>query len=248
MSVPNIKSGFRKCGIHPFDPNAIDKSQLIRNRQIPTEDIDLSLPPEPVNSESIENGFNESQNEVEVATPENYSDPSARPLTIPLAQSIDVPRPMESAPESMNENAVIDISDTDLEIPMMEGVPEEDHHGTGLIDEVGCRITVEPWDLEQPIESTAQTIKSPDPCSKYPAPSSEPFAPSTNSPSLSQKSLPQMQFPASLNPLVTSGIIFEELAKVFYPPDEKIPQGRKRPLRTKSKARVMTDHDVSQNL
>ena len=28
LTIPNIKSGFRKCGIHPFDPNAIDKSHL----------------------------------------------------------------------------------------------------------------------------------------------------------------------------------------------------------------------------
>ena len=45
MSIPNIKSGFRKCGIHPFDPNAIDRSQLFRNNVIPQDDVDLSIPP-----------------------------------------------------------------------------------------------------------------------------------------------------------------------------------------------------------
>ena len=46
MSIQNIKSGFRKCGIFPFDPNAIDKGQLFRSRLIPSADVVLSLPPE----------------------------------------------------------------------------------------------------------------------------------------------------------------------------------------------------------
>lgn len=46
MTMQNIKAGFRKCGIFPFNPNAIDKSQLFRNKIIPSEDVDLSLLPE----------------------------------------------------------------------------------------------------------------------------------------------------------------------------------------------------------
>ena len=40
MTRTNIKSGFRKCGIFPYDPNAIDKTQLRHVGQ----DIDLSIP------------------------------------------------------------------------------------------------------------------------------------------------------------------------------------------------------------
>ena len=40
MSPQNIQSGFRKCGIFPFDPNAIDKSTL---KGCPT-DMDLLVP------------------------------------------------------------------------------------------------------------------------------------------------------------------------------------------------------------
>ena len=42
MTMENIKNGFQKCGIYPYNPNAIDRSQLPRD----TEDqlIDLSLP------------------------------------------------------------------------------------------------------------------------------------------------------------------------------------------------------------
>ena len=40
------------------------------------------------------------------------------------------------------------------------------------------------------------------------------------------------------------GIISEELADVFYPPDEPIPAGCKRPLRIRSKARVMTAIEI----
>ena len=48
----------------------------------------------------------------------------------------------------------------------------------------------------------------------------------------------------SLNPLVTSGIVNAELAGIFYPVEEPVPEGRKRPLRIQSKARVMTNDDV----
>ena len=40
MSRTNIKNGFRKCGIFPYDPNAIDKTQ-IKNV---VGDVDLSIP------------------------------------------------------------------------------------------------------------------------------------------------------------------------------------------------------------
>ena len=56
MTMQNIKSGFRKCGICPFNPNAIDKGQLFRNKLIPSEDIDLAVPPEEMNSTDPENG------------------------------------------------------------------------------------------------------------------------------------------------------------------------------------------------
>ena len=40
MSPENIQSGFPKCGIFPFDPNAIDKSTL---KDCATDE-DLSIP------------------------------------------------------------------------------------------------------------------------------------------------------------------------------------------------------------
>ena len=45
VSMANIKAGFQKCGIVPFNPNAIDRTQLIRNKLIPVANFDLSLPP-----------------------------------------------------------------------------------------------------------------------------------------------------------------------------------------------------------
>ena len=50
------------------------------------------------------------------------------------------------------------------------------------------------------------------------------------------------------NPLITAGIVSEDLAEIFTPPNEKIPQGRKRPLRIKSKARIMTSQEVVADL
>ncbi|KAK4324211.1 hypothetical protein Pmani_005213 [Petrolisthes manimaculis] len=45
MTMANIKAGFRKCGIIPFNPNAVDKTLLMRNKLIPNTDVDLSEPP-----------------------------------------------------------------------------------------------------------------------------------------------------------------------------------------------------------
>ncbi|KAK4306646.1 hypothetical protein Pmani_021539 [Petrolisthes manimaculis] len=45
MTMANIKSGFRKCGVFPFNPNAVDKTLLMRNKLIPNTDVDLSEPP-----------------------------------------------------------------------------------------------------------------------------------------------------------------------------------------------------------
>ena len=44
------------------------------------------------------------------------------------------------------------------------------------------------------------------------------------------------------------GIISPDLAAIFNAPDENIPQGRKRPLRIQSKARVMTSDEVVKDL
>ena len=38
MPMVNIKSGLRKCGIYPFNPNAINKDHLLKN-------IDLAVSP-----------------------------------------------------------------------------------------------------------------------------------------------------------------------------------------------------------
>ncbi|KAK4314324.1 hypothetical protein Pmani_014392 [Petrolisthes manimaculis] len=43
--MANIKAGFRKCRIIPFNPNAVDKTLLMRNKLIPNIDVDLSEPP-----------------------------------------------------------------------------------------------------------------------------------------------------------------------------------------------------------
>ena len=43
---------------------------------------------------------------------------------------------------------------------------------------------------------------------------------------------------------MTSGIVSAELAAIFYPVEEPVPDGWKRPLRIKSKARVMIGDEV----
>ena len=53
------------------------------------------------------------------------------------------------------------------------------------------------------------------------------------------------------NPLITAGIISEDLAEIFTQADEKIPVGRKQALGAKSTARIMHDQtgaDVIEDL
>ena len=71
MSMANIKAGFCKCGIYPFNPNAIDKSQLSRNKLIPDEDVDLSIPPEETSDYAIEaeNTTDDAEIDVQVEVP-----------------------------------------------------------------------------------------------------------------------------------------------------------------------------------
>ena len=54
MSKRNIKLGFQKCGIYPFNPNAIDKTRIYPNKtDTRTEDLDLSIPPSDPESGSL---------------------------------------------------------------------------------------------------------------------------------------------------------------------------------------------------
>jgi hypothetical protein len=56
FTMRSITEGFRKCGIYPFDPNAIDKTLLLRSWDVVNEeDIDLSVSTDDANvkSESI---------------------------------------------------------------------------------------------------------------------------------------------------------------------------------------------------
>ena len=52
----------------------------------------------------------------------------------------------------------------------------------------------------------------------------------------------------SANPFITAGIISKNSVQIFTPPDAKISTRRKRPLRTKSNAHVMTSHEVIADL
>ena len=40
MSLTNIKAGFRKCGVAPFNLNALDKSRMLHKKLIPNIDLD----------------------------------------------------------------------------------------------------------------------------------------------------------------------------------------------------------------
>ncbi|VDI05779.1 Hypothetical predicted protein [Mytilus galloprovincialis] len=49
-----ITQGFKKCGIYPFDPNAIDKTLLFRGgNDVNPDDLDLSLNDEPTNESEL---------------------------------------------------------------------------------------------------------------------------------------------------------------------------------------------------
>lgn len=55
MTSTNIMSGFRKCGIVPFNPSVFNESQLLRNKiDLNIDDLDLSVPPVTQESSSEE--------------------------------------------------------------------------------------------------------------------------------------------------------------------------------------------------
>ena len=218
MSIQNIKSGFRKCGIHPFDPNAIDKGQLFRNKLIPNENIDLSVPPEDVDTTLTDNGSNPVGDPVTPTLVEDHSN-SVDYATLDFIVAGD---------DDMNERALLGI---DLDNLQCENENLSDYHfvaevgsseivekplvlnldsnpGNRMIIQVktGLSNTIPEYQFG-PNESIDVSVEEPVCCCGLP-----------RTPSIQE------------NPLVAAGLVSPDLAKVFAPPDEKIPAGRKRPL------------------
>lgn len=259
MSMVNIKSGFRKCGIFPFNPNGIDKTQLFRNKLIPEENVDLSLPP----------GV---QNEVE-----DVQQPS-RDATIAVNEENSIEVASVSTGET-NNDVVLDINDLSSSLNFENNVmtsedlsaPVTLNFGLGEIEVLDLPDITIPLDINHnfdyevndyvtPMTATAPIVQAPP--AELPiiievnTRSSQPCPPSADDVSIylsktavdvGTQTNEDGTYPAA-NPLVTHGLIPSELADVFRPPDAKIPVGRKRPLRIKSKARIMTAPEVVEDL
>ena len=269
MTLQNIKAGFKKCGICPYNPNAIDKSQLFRNKRIPNEDVDLSVFTEesyqpPGNIEAQETFPNIDQSASEaielVSAPSQDLTQVALEITDGSPTYAENPNPSQNVSTSNStENLSFGVDNLlESELPFDSiniSIVNEDHNITLNIDDPDTLILPASTNVQIPPE--AEESKSI--CIKVYAKSS-PIAPydaaegsivllentkdaetQTDNDTVARKG-------ATSNPLVTEGIISPDLAEIFYPPDEKILQGRKRPLRTKSQARVMTSQEVINDL
>ena len=88
MSMASKKAGFQKCGIVPFNPNAIDRTQLMRNKLTPVANVDLSFPPtvdHAEDDESVSYETVEHQNDLAQPASDDISD---SPPTLQLRQSV----------------------------------------------------------------------------------------------------------------------------------------------------------------
>ena len=293
MTIQNIKSGFKKCGIFPFNPNAIDKTQLFRNKLIPSEDVDLSVPPndsnsnEDTNVQDINNNedsnvpdinINEDSNVIDhninddcnVADDLNMIDYCNVTDDLNINDDCNVTEDLEqssSQPIIILED--IDISSTSLPSLLNEDdIIHIDNIDLNYVDDVLPDLTLSNFSpdssvINNPVPTDNSNIEPNKPMkfhmfSKYaktddfydvgdtislvPTCTMVDAGTQTEEVSTGFRPLP------SSNVLVTSGIVSKDLAEIFTPPDEKIPAGRKRPLRTKSKARVMTSQEVIDDL
>ena len=224
MSLQNIKAGFRKCGIFPFNPNAIDKTQLFRNKLIPSEDVDLSLPPEEENGTEDQNETSE-QNVASIDEPsvsEAYSVGEILLVDLQNDSRPSVSLLLDDGEPSLENSSVRDI------------VINIDHPGAGLISD-DPSPTVSDSSAENRTQPTiirffARLSRQ---CLASEIQESI-FATSTTRDVGTQTSESSTD-PAS-NHLVAKGLVSKELYEILTPPDAKIPAGRKRPLRIQSKA------------
>ena len=238
MSMANIKAGFRKCGVAPFDPNALDKSRMLRNQLIPNLDVDLSLPPQT----SIEEA---PSLDVLDASPSIHDVVLEEPELIGVIHDIyDDSSPIEFV------NPSTQIASTGL----IANQPSTSSH----IDKP--LINSELINTSEPSVATASSSKPIKICITTGTKRNSGEAETVSSDITNMKDHIEIDVEENTsfhvarssnfkeNPLVKCGIISEDVASIFMPPMEEIPVGRKRPLRQQSKARIMTGNDVYQDI
>ena len=221
MSITNIKSGFRKCGIHPFDPNAIDRSQLFRNNMIPREDIDLSIPPT-----------------------EDEDQPEAEPERIPAellpAVSEVVEEDLNQPSTSRSGNVTVD---DELEFVSF-APPQQPEEVIDLSQEPDARVLQLVDNQDKTIIRIMTGLENKTPAYQFVGEEKIEVVAQDICGCGSGTGMPK----TTCHPLVDAGIISPELASVFTPPEEYIPPGRKRALRVKSQARIMTGDEVYEDI
>ena len=225
MTIQNIKSGFRKCGIHPFDPNAIDRSQLFRNHLIPREDVNLSIPPADADAGTDAEPDTALQKAETVAV-----NPSSPDNNLQSNRSPTQPDHATEDEDPLNFQFVGEVNPLQSEEPPVINISDEPGVRRVPLDMVKEKRVIK---VTTGLQKTAATYES------GPGESIEVFAQDTCTCGAVQGTSKPTR-----HPLVDAGIISPELASVFAPSEEYIPPGRKRPLRVKSRARIMTSDDV----
>ena len=244
MSMRNIKAGFKKCGVALYDPNAIDKERMLRNQLIPNLEVDLSVPP--------------STNE---ETP-----PRQTPVTLHNVEALDEESGAIGFINIFDESAVIESEIMAVNLPDAEidsAIHPSSSSGkneNGLCDPKPhtSASECEPAPFSSSSTCTTKTV----PIKIYVKTGVQERIASNTLPSENKVIHDRIEISFDAdgsplikqgskykdNPLVKAGIITEDVADIFMPPDEEIPTGRKRPLRIRSKARLMTDEDVIADL
>lgn len=226
MTMENIKAGFRKCGIYPFNPNAIDKTLLMRNKLIPNIEVDLSVPP----AQAV------------ATTGTQTEDPPQGFPNVPVPQ-------MTSATQTATGTQTYDLPQGAPNIRIPQGTsPTQTDPLQGIPSVTDPQVNPSTQTYNSPLDDHAVPGPSgymapppPSPLTDIVLNSTHDTFPDLDLPSPLQTSTPNQSFYENLavsNPLFSSGIISTETAHVLFPPQEEIPKGRKIPLRIQSKARV----------
>ena len=240
MSMRNIKAGFKKCGVVPYNPNAIDKERMLRNQLIPNLDVDLSLPLQNTREDAPQGQLAAALHNVPVLDLGDESE-----VVGVINNILDDSAVLEF--EVLEDNATAVDS---IPLTPSSNAPTTSHSPSASTSNITCVPSPSvSQDKEIPIKLCVTTGTREMVTSEAHSSNNETvqdFVEIYLDEYLSSHVTHVPKY--KNNPLVKAGIITEDVAEVFFPPEEEIPVGRKRALRVQSKARCLTDDDVQEDL
>ena len=244
-----IIQGFRKCGIHPFNPNAIDKSLLLRSNTdvVDPETVDLSVEEMPDDKVEVSRGVDNLESMNDLAIQQNEEQ-----VTRDIDEEV---QSEEQFPLELNfvvgDDGILTIDPTS---PMAsESVSTELDSPRECPPDLGLAAienTLTPRKKRRFHELYEFKIEHNDPTyiawrnlkNKLPIPDDGPAAPPTTKAVAENPINPE---PTTSHPLVRAGLIPDDLADVLVVPS---PSTSTKKRKESKKARVLTSTEVQKEL